>query len=74
MRALHVTTLSVLVILGAGCAPSAPQTESGIALPGVYDIQSLSEEELHAAIEVAYLDGQINKEEASRARMRLETQ
>jgi len=32
MRALHVTTLSVLVILGAGCAPSAPQTESGIAL------------------------------------------
>ena len=66
----------VLIMTGlCGCyAPSlAPQGDVDLStLPGLQSLGSLSRAEYHSAIEVAYLDGQLTKEQASKAHKKID--
>lgn len=70
------TRISCYVTFGllTGCSsltPTSSYNSNTVNIPGVYDTASMSSEQLHSAIEVAYLDGQLNAEQVKRARMRL---
>jgi outer membrane murein-binding lipoprotein Lpp len=73
-----VRTLSLVgLVLVTGCAATTAAPSSDYAVTRVHGLESLgtmSPAQYHSAIEVAYLDGQLTKEEAARAHRRLDRQ
>jgi len=65
--------LSLALLTGCYSVNTAHQSEfSGFKMPGTTDISSMSREQMHSAIEVAYLDGELTSEQARKAHLQLD--
>lgn len=78
MQARSFKRLSLVgLLLLSGCFSASRPTAGDYSLDRVHGLESLgslSSAQYHSAIEVAYLDGQISKEEAVRAHRRVDQQ
>lgn len=76
MKLVVTKILSVLgIVLLAGCYSvntSRPSEIDGLAIPGASDRASMSSKQLHSAIEVAHLDGQLTAEQARKAHLEID--
>ena|GEM_PF-5694335 len=58
-----------------GCFASSPAPRGDVdpsVIPGLESLGAMSASEYHSAIEVAYLDGQLTKEQARRAHKQID--
>lgn len=63
----------LLVLVGCSGASTGYQTEfGGVQQVGMQDTSSMSRSEMHAAIEHAYLDGELTSEQARKAHTQLD--
>lgn len=72
----RLTRICCYITLGllTGCSsltPASSHNPNTLNIPSVYDTASMSSEQLHSAIEVAYLDGQLSAEQVKRVRLKL---
>lgn len=70
------TRISFYLTFGllTGCSsltPTSSYNPNTLNIPGIYDTASMSSEQLHSAIEIAYLDGQLNAAQVKKARLKL---
>jgi hypothetical protein len=65
--------LGLALLTGCYSVNTAYQGEfSGFKMPGTTDVSSMSREQIHSAIEVAYLDGELTSEQARKAHLQLD--
>lgn len=76
MKKLYTKILSLFgVVLLTGCysVNTAQQSEfGGLKMPGTMDVSSMSRDQIHSVIEVAYLDGELTSEQARKAHLQLD--
>jgi hypothetical protein len=76
IRSFRIISLLSLTLL-SGCVAASTPSAGDYSLDRVRGLESLSgmsASQYHSAIEVAYLDGQLTKEEAARAHRQLDRQ
>jgi hypothetical protein len=65
--------LGLALLTGCYSVNTAHQSEfGGFKMAGTADVSSMSREQLHSAIEVAYLDGELTSEQARKAHLQLD--
>lgn len=65
--------LGLAILTGCYSVNTAHQNEfGGFKMAGTADVSSMSREQLHSAIEVAYLDGELTSEQARKAHLQLD--
>jgi hypothetical protein len=65
--------LGILLLTGCYSVNPAYQNEfGGFKMPGTTDVSSMSREQMHSAIEVAYLDGELTAEQSRKAHLQLD--
>ena len=65
--------LGLMVATGCYSVNPAYQSEfGGFSMPGTRDVSSMSRKELHSAIELAHLDGELTAEQARKAHLQLD--
>lgn len=71
----YLLALAIGSVVFTGCyAPSTAYKDEfgGFQMPGQQNVSNMSRDELHSAIELAYLDGELTKEQARKAHLQLD--
>lgn len=65
--------LALALVTGCYSVNPAYQAEfGGFKMPGTSDVSSMSRDQVHKAIELAYLDGELTAEQARKAHLQLD--
>lgn len=70
-----IIALATLMVSMTGCYSVNPAYKSefgGFEMPGQTNLGGMSRNEMHSAIEVAYLDGELTAEQARKAHLQLD--
>ena len=72
---MRVSLICLIAVVGVGCAAPSTSYQSefgGYGQPGVSGTSPMSRGDMHAAIEYAYLDGELTAEQARKIHLQLQ--